>query len=163
MLVALAMFLLSIWPVAVAGRLAYEGGLYSERTGPGIRQPVTATLVQDTPDTEFIGEARAAAQWDTPVGRLVTDQVAAPAEAKAGTPMIVWLDGAGERTKPPADRAETLAGGITVGFLVMAGAAVVLIIGLQGFRRLLDRSRYAAWETSWVHACDRWRRAGPGG
>ncbi|WP_162795781.1 hypothetical protein [Nonomuraea lactucae] len=154
-LVALALFLLSVWPAAVAGRLVHEGGLYSERTGPGIRQPTTATLVRDAPGSGSIGETRAVAQWVTPAGRLTSERVAAPAGAKAGTPVIVWLDGQGEVTRPPTCRAETLAGAITMGVLVMAGSAAVLITGVRGFRRLLDRSRQAAWETSWVRACDR--------
>ncbi|MEV1168462.1 hypothetical protein [Nonomuraea sp. NPDC049784] len=164
--VSLILLLFSVWPAVVMGRLAYENGLQAERAGPGIRQQVTATLVQDALDTVLVGgkddgaapESHAAARWVTPSGEQKIGRVAVPTGAKAGTAVKVWIDGRGELTRPPTSHAETLAGAVTTTLLVIAGAAATLMLGFRCFRWLLDRGRYAAWDASWAEACGRWRR-----
>ncbi len=167
--VTLILLLFSVWPAVVMGRLAYENGLQAERVGPGIRQQVTATLVQDAPDPVLVGgkdngvapESHAAARWVTPSGERRTGQVAVPAGAKAGASVKVWIDGRGELTRPPTTHTDTLAGAVTTTLLVIAGAAAALTLGFRGFRWLLDRGRYAAWDASWAEASARWRRRKP--
>ncbi|MFI7636777.1 hypothetical protein [Nonomuraea sp. NPDC049400] len=162
--VTVILLLFSVWPAVVMGRLAYENGLRAERAGPGIRQQVTATLLQDAPDA-VVGpdngvapESRAAARWVAPSGGQRTGQVAVPAGTKAGTAVKVWIDGRGELTRPPTSHADTLAGAVITTLLVIVGAAATLMLGLRSFTWLLDRGRYAAWDASWAEACERWRR-----
>ncbi|MFF4622686.1 Rv1733c family protein [Nonomuraea jabiensis] len=165
--VALILLLFSVWPAVVMGRLAYENGLQAERAGPGIRQQVTATLVQDAPGPVPVAgegvapESHAAARWVTPSGERRTGQVAVPAGARTGASVKAWIDGRGALTRPPTTHADTLAGAVTTTLLVIAGAAATLALGFRGFRWLLDRGRYAAWDASWAEACARWRRRKP--
>ncbi|MBN6055066.1 hypothetical protein JYK22_24230, partial [Nonomuraea sp. RK-328] len=163
--VALALVLLSVWPAVVLGRMAYENGTRAERAGADARRTVTATLVRDAPDTiadEHVAlgaKVEAAARWAGPAGKPMTGQVTVPAGAKAGTRVSVWVDARGEPAPPPRRHGETVFDTVTAALLVLAGGAAVSFSGFRGFKRLLDRGRYAAWDAAWAEAARRWRRA----
>ncbi|NUW34183.1 hypothetical protein HTZ77_22485 [Nonomuraea sp. SMC257] len=163
--VTLALLLLSVWPAVVVGRMAYENGTRAERAGVNARRSVTATLVRDAPTTvadEHVGlgaKVEADARWAGPAGKPMTGRVTAPAGAKAGTRVSVWVDARGEPAPPPRRHAETVFDTVTAALLMLAGGAAVSFSGLRGLRCLLDRGRYAAWDAAWAEAARRWRRA----
>ncbi|MEV0199561.1 hypothetical protein [Nonomuraea sp. NPDC050691] len=163
--VALALLLLSVWPAVVLGRMAYENGTRAERSGVGARRAVPATLVRDAPGAvadehlELGARVEAEARWAGPAGKPMTGRVTAPAGAEAGTRVSVWVDARGRLVPPPRRHGETVFDTVTAALLVLAGGAAVSFSGFRGFRRLLDRRRYAAWDAAWAEAARRWRRA----
>ncbi|MFI7707400.1 hypothetical protein [Nonomuraea sp. NPDC049480] len=163
-LVALFLVLASVWPAVLAGRLAYESALHDERVGPGSRQQVMATLLQDAPVTRVsftevpTGKPEAVARWTTPEGEARSGQVPVPALAKAGSTVPVWIDASGAPAPPPADPAVLQMRGVATGLLIMLVAAMLALASFAGLRWRMDRNRYREWHIGWARADEAWRR-----
>ncbi|GIH96306.1 hypothetical protein ACFFMN_39215 [Planobispora siamensis] len=159
-LTALALVLLSVWPAIALGQLVYADGLAAERTGPGVRELVTATLTQDAPAPGFAGgervpELTVAARWTTAAGQETTGRVGVWPGARTGAVTQVWVDGDGRVTTPPKHRLESVTRAVAAGAAVLAGAAGTAALCLLGLRWLLDRGRYAEWEAAWIREVER--------
>ncbi|TDE57002.1 hypothetical protein E1295_09200 [Nonomuraea mesophila] len=160
LLVAVLLVLLSAWPAVAAGRQAYQG---AESAGTGGRLQVDATLLADAPvsPTSFGAMSRGGpvdARWTMPSGQKHTGQVRAPALAKSGTTVRIWVDETGRPALPPPSALEVRITGVVTGLLVMLGAVSAVLIALAAFRWLVDRVRYRAWEDAWSLADERRRR-----
>ncbi|MFC4119900.1 hypothetical protein [Nonomuraea zeae] len=162
-LAALFLTLLSVWPAMLIGQSAYDAALQDERAGPGARHQVTATLLEDAPTTrvsftEIPAERpTAAARWTTPAGEERVAQVPAPARAKAGAVVTVWLDTYGEPASPPTDAAVLQMRGIATGLLIVFAAALLTLSFFAGWRWRADQARYREWELAWERADEKWR------
>ncbi|WP_214411504.1 Rv1733c family protein [Sphaerisporangium fuscum] len=163
-LLTLLALVAALWPAVLAGGAVYRRGLSAERVEPGLRQPVTAVLLEDAASTDAISTQgavigiKAKARWYTPDGRQHVDVVSVPAHAKAGSALEMWIDAKGRPTAPPRTHAQTVADASVAGFGVMAGAGGLLFLNLALVRWMLDRRRYAEWDKAWNSAHDRWRR-----
>ncbi|MCW2880576.1 MAG: hypothetical protein JWQ95_4676 [Sphaerisporangium sp.] len=163
-LITLLVLVACLWPAVLAGRIVYQRGVMAERAEPGLRQPVTAVLLEDAASTTAVSSQgtvlgiKAKARWYTPTGRMRTEVVSVPAQAKAGSTLELWVDGSGRPTTAPRTHPQTVADSVVAGFGVMAGATGVLFLNLAVFRWMLDRRRYVDWDKAWTSAHDRWRR-----
>ncbi|GIH96272.1 hypothetical protein ACFFMN_39385 [Planobispora siamensis] len=160
LLVALSVIALSVWPAAALGRLAYADGLAAERTGPGVRELVTATLVQDAPASgavmgEGAPKVTAMARWRTSAGAQVTGEVSVLPGAGAGAVTRVWVGGDGRVTAAPKHRLESVTRAVAAGAAVLAGVTGVMTLCLLSCRVVLDRGRYAEWEAAWIREFER--------
>ncbi|QYC42486.1 putative membrane protein [Nonomuraea coxensis DSM 45129] len=149
LLVAALLMLLCLWPAVAAGREAADG------TGTGGPTPATATLLADAPVMDLssgvVGMAEAApARWTTPSGEQRTGPVPAPALAKAGTRVPIWLDASGRPTSPPPSAGELATTAAVAGVLVWAAGAALVAAAIAVLRRLLDRARDRAWDAAWA-------------
>ncbi|NBE92150.1 hypothetical protein FE391_01560 [Nonomuraea sp. KC401] len=160
LLVAVLLVLLSAWPAVAAGRQAYQS---AASAGAGGRLQVDATLLADVPvsPTSFGSLSRGGpveARWTLPSGQERTGQVRAPALAKAGTTVRIWVDETGRPALPPPSALEVRITGVVTVLLVMLGAVAAVLIALAAFRWLVDRGRYRAWEDAWSLIDERRRR-----
>jgi len=99
------------------------------------------------------------ARW-TADGRPQAGRVPAPAGARAGATVAVWLDRAGQVQVPPptaaGDRDHVMIG---MSLALAAFALVLAGLALLG-RRMLDRRRLAGWEAAWLSVGPQWSRHG---
>jgi len=96
------------------------------------------------------------ARWRAPAGQVRTGFVSAPADASAGSTILVWVNHAGQLADPPLGRAQLatrtqLAEELAVGVLVIT----LTVIGWLA-RRSLDRRRLAGWDADWLATGPRW-------
>jgi len=121
------------------------------------RYQVTATLLTDGPPVTvntagviIDQSAPAKATWPVPGNGTRAGTVDAPAGAKAGAPLRIWLDQTGAPTTKPLSRVDAaadsfgLAAGLWGGVALVLGALYLLV------RRLLDRGRLDQWEREWA-------------
>ncbi|WP_431895243.1 Rv1733c family protein [Nonomuraea sp. bgisy101] len=154
------LLVLSVWPAVLVAEHVSE----QERKDAAERHHVLATLLEDAlaiPLSLGRGASpgkRVAVRWVTPEGEQRTGTVALQKAAGKGSTVRVWIDGAGELTTPPPTPGTIGFTSISTAVLVVMGAAWVLYGGFLGFRRALDRRRYAGWDRAWAQANARWRR-----
>ncbi|MFB4284157.1 hypothetical protein ACBJ59_53335 [Nonomuraea sp. MTCD27] len=160
---AVALVLVSIWPAVLAGRLGYEAALQDEHARLSTRHQVTATLLEDAPSTRIsfteVPSERptAAARWTTPAGEERTARIPAPALARAGSTVAVWLDASGKPAPPPTDPLVLQMRGMATGLLIVLAAAISALGSYAGWRRWADQVRYREWDLAWERADNTWR------
>ncbi|MFB9629757.1 Rv1733c family protein [Nonomuraea helvata] len=159
---AALLVLLSVWPAVMAGREAYE----EARHAGAARRTVEATLLADAPVTRLsFGEVSrgglTSARWTAPSGLERTGQVPAPSLAKAGAKVRIWVGPDGRRVAAPPSPAELRVTAVVTALLFVTVAAAIALLAFAGFRRVLDRGRYRAWEAAWALSAERWRRPRP--
>ncbi|MEV6979758.1 hypothetical protein AB0M95_00580 [Sphaerisporangium sp. NPDC051017] len=163
-LITLLALVLSLWPALVAAGAVYQRGLMSERVEPGLRQPVTAVLLEDAHSTSPVSSqgavlgVKAKARWILPDGSAREGVISVPPHARAGSSLEMYVDGSGKPTAAPRTHAQTVADATVAGFGVVAGAGGLLFLNLSLVRWMLDRRRYVEWENEWNAVHDRWRR-----
>ncbi|MFI9846632.1 hypothetical protein ACIHFD_57095 [Nonomuraea sp. NPDC051941] len=163
-LVALFLVLASVWPAVLVGRLAYESALQDERVGAGSSRQVMATLLEDVPVARVsltkvpVAEQVALARWTTPEGQARSGQVPAPALAKAGSVVPVWIDASGAPASSPLDLEVLRMRGVATGLLIVLLTTMLTLATLAGLRWRMDRNRYKEWDTGWACADKAWRR-----
>jgi hypothetical protein len=132
------------------------------------RQQVGATLLSDVPDDGGLHPRKvpAPAVWTAPDGGSRTGDVGAPAGARAGSPVEIWMDRDGRVTEAPLTDSEITGQGVVLGALtflglVIAGTSSHLLV-LWG----LERRRLRRWEAGWAAVEPLWtgrfRRPPPG-
>ncbi|MFI6596598.1 hypothetical protein ACIBHX_10120 [Nonomuraea sp. NPDC050536] len=159
MAMAIALFLISIWPSIVVGRMAAD----AHRRVPAGEHQVVATILTDVPTPsvpfgETATRARATATWTTPAGGQRTGQVDAPVFAVKGDRVRVWIDATGSPVTPPPGPSEIWLYGVCSTLFVLMSAAALVCLLFAGFRWGLDRRRSARWENAWKLANEPWRR-----
>jgi hypothetical protein len=128
-------------------------------------RPVRAVLTEAAPgamQSAFDASAwvaRTRARW-TADGRTVTGVVPAPAGAKAGATVTVWLDSAGKVELPPLTRAAASERVPEVTLSALAVLAALLSMLMLLVRYILDRRRLGSWETAWLSVGPTWSRRG---
>ncbi|MEV8614121.1 hypothetical protein AB0383_40470 [Amycolatopsis sp. NPDC051373] len=125
------------------------------------RHRVEATLLVDGPPQQAVGPDGLPsgpqprdARWRLPGGGFRVAQVDADPLTKAGDPVVVWLDRAGDQVPPPLDPRTAPVEGVMTGFGVWAGFCALLSL-LYGVLVLgLDRMRLRHWEREWTLELD---------
>jgi hypothetical protein len=108
---------------------------------------VTAVLLQQAPSTGIpdpytsVQMTLVLARWQPPGEPPRSGQVSAPAGARAGSTVTVWIDASGAITRPPPDHRE-IVGDVCITAVVTCLVASVLVLGSDALvRRALDRRR----------------------
>ncbi|MFF4350054.1 hypothetical protein [Streptomyces sp. NPDC001530] len=145
--------------LAAAG--AMEDGLAGRRAHS---YPVRAVLAQDAARTPqpvpdySDGSVWAKVRWTGTMGVTQTGLAKVEPGLKAGAPVTVWTDRAGELVSKPASEAQAQLEASIVGVLVgLSAGGGVLVCGRLA-RGCLDRQRMEAWDREWERVGPRWRR-----
>jgi hypothetical protein len=96
------------------------------------------------------------ARWTAPDGTVRTGQVPAPASARAGSTVRIWVDQSGTLTGLPL-RAEQATGQAVLASALapfVLGAALICAVSLGV--HVLDRRRLASWAADWRTTGPRW-------
>jgi hypothetical protein len=144
----------------LAGHRAYSVGLAQEHAERGWR-PAVATLEQSaaqSPDSSDLDVAWVRARWQAPDGQPRSGQVATELNARAGEKVGIWMNSAGQQTRPPV----TAAGvrdqvAFTVLSVLMVIAIAAAIAGCT-IRMLCNRRRMAGWQRAWDTIGPSWTR-----
>ena len=155
-LVAVILLMVAV-PIAavVTGRQADHLALRQARAQQAGEHEVTAVLLQQAQATGVpdpytsIEMTYVLARWQ-PVGQPPrSGQVLAPAGARAGSIVMVWVDASGAVVGPPPDHRE-IVGDVAITTVVTGLAASLLLLGSNALaRRALDRRRLNAWDADW--------------
>ncbi|HYJ54978.1 MAG TPA: hypothetical protein VEX40_05560 [Mycobacterium sp.] len=132
---------------ADAGTMLYDAGIRTADEQAHSRHSVEAVAVEDsaTLPAEFNDPSYVRAQWAEGT-QLRSERVLTPTTVRAGEPLEIWLDNAGEVVAAPQTAADAelnavVAAGTIWVALVACSALVAFVI-----RASLDRSRDRAWE-----------------
>jgi hypothetical protein len=162
-LAILVMFLTAV-PAATlaAGREADHLALRQAHAQQAADHKVTAVLLQAAPTTGVpdpytsVQLTLVLARWQPPGQPSRTGQVLAPAGARAGSTVTVWIDGSGAVTGPPPDH-RMIAGDVCIAALVTCLVTSLLVLGSSTLaRHALDRRRLRAWDAEWRVTGPRW-------
>ncbi|WP_347630268.1 hypothetical protein [Sphaerisporangium sp. B11E5] len=162
-LLTLVILFACLWPALLVAGEVYRQGLARELAEPGVRQPVMAVLLEDATSTTTVTaqgtvvQVKAKVRWQAPDGSERVAVRPVPADSRAGSMTRMWVDEAGDPVAAPRRHAQTVTDAAVAGFGVMVAASAVLLVGLTVIRWLLDRRRYADWDTAWESAEQRWR------
>src|SRR5215472_12587703 len=155
-LVTMVLLLVAVPIVAIAvGRQADHLALRQAQAQQAGEHEVTAVLLQQAQATGVpdpytsIEMTYVLARWH-PVGQPPrSGQVLAPAGARAGSIVMVWVDASGAVVGPPPDHRE-IVGDVAITTVVASLAASLLLLGSNALaRRALDRRRLNAWDADW--------------
>lgn len=150
----LAIALLAGVPLAAlsAARGSYDAGVRAQHAQASWRQvPAVLLASAATAPAGPGGPAlrRVPATWTAPDGARRAGPVRAPASARAGTAVRVWVDASGGLAGPPIQHGEVVSLAALAALLASAGAGLALLGGGRLARRMLDHGRLSAWDTEW--------------
>ena len=94
-------------------------------------------------------DSQVPARWTGPDGTRRTGNVPAPAGARAGRTLMVWVDAAGRLTVPPLQLWEVRGQAAAAAIVASMTVGLVLLCGGQLAHGLLGRRRLAAWGADW--------------
>ncbi|MGY1605030.1 Rv1733c family protein [Geodermatophilus sp. SYSU D00815] len=122
------------------------------------RHRVSATLLSDAEadDGPATPDVPTAATWLGPDGTARSGDVDAPAGARSGTTVDVWVDDAGALTDDPLTSAEATGQGIVLGVLTALGTVLAALSGHLLVVWLLERRRLRRWERGWASVEPLW-------
>jgi len=161
---ATLVMLLAAVPAATlaAGREADHLVLRQVQAQRAADHEVTAVLLQQAPAAGVpdpytsVQLTSVLARWQPPGQPSRTGQVLAPAGARAGSTLTVWIDASGAVTGPPPDH-RVIAGDVCVAAVVTCLVTSLLVLGSSTLaRRALDRRRLRAWDAEWRVTGPRW-------
>ena len=143
----LILFLVAV-PLATAQQVAEHqvtAVLLRQAQSTGIPDPYTSVQM-----TQVL------ARWQLPGGAPRSGQVPAPAGARAGSIVPVWIDASGAITRPPPDH-RVIVGDVCVTVVVTGLVAIAVVLGSGTLaRHVLDRRRMRAWAADWRTTGPRW-------
>jgi hypothetical protein len=138
-----------------AGRQADHVALRHAHAQQAADHEVTAVLLQQAPPTGIpdpytsIQMTLVLARWQPPGQQDRSGPVPAPAGARAGSTVTVWVDASGAITSPPTDP-RVIVGDVCMAAMVTCLVASLLVLGANALgRRALDRRRMRAWDAEW--------------
>jgi len=122
------------------------------------RQQESATLLADVPEDDRPGATHAAAPavWTSPDGTNRTGDVNAPAGARAGSSLDIWVDRAGRLTDAPLTDSEVSGQGQVLGTLTFLGIVIAAMSGHLLLLCLLERRHHRQWERGWASVEPLW-------
>ena len=146
-------------PLAIftAGRLAYNLGSRTAHAQQVSWHRVPAVLLTAaTRSAHGSSRSNARARWAASDGTRRTGMVPAPAGARAGSTIMVWVDATGRVTARPMQRSQVwaLVAEVTMLTFVLIGL-MLLCVGRMA-RYILDRRRLAAWDADWRTTEPQW-------
>ena len=145
-----------------AGRQADQVALRNAHAQQAADHEVTAVLQQQAPPTGIpdpytsIQMTLVLARWQPPGQSARSGPVPAPAGARAGSTVTIWVDASGAVTSPPTDP-RVIIGDVCMAAMVTCLVASLLVLGSSTLaRRALDRRRLRAWDAEWRATGPRW-------
>jgi hypothetical protein len=137
-----------------AGHVAYSMGSRTALAEQAAWHRAPAVLLAGVPGAG--DDNQVPARWTSLDGLRHTGQVPAPAGARAGRTVTVWVDAAGRLTGTPLQLSQVW----DLVVLVTGLAALVVGLALLGVGQLayavLDRRRLAAWDADWRATEPQW-------
>jgi hypothetical protein len=166
-LLAVLIAALVLLPVTLAvGSETYANQARLGQEQSRTRHPTTATLATDAPPQsvgtrgELVrGVSLVPARWTLPDGTERAGTVLADDGARAGDPVAIWLDGAGNVTEAPISDGHAAGDGFAVALALWISAVAVLYVIFLLTRAVLNRSRSAAWQREWARVERDWSRS----
>ena len=158
---ACARFLLGfVLLMGIALALAVGTGSYTQRqseaaTQAADRHRVSAELLEHASlpttaasvNTADVG--RAPVVWIAPSGSEHEAVISVPARARAGSDVLIWVDGNGDLTSPPLGDGDALTVAVGHALLSYLGISLVAVAAYRSFGKLLDRGRARRWAAEW--------------
>ncbi len=154
----LAVALVVVAPLTAfaAGHVAYSIGSRTALAEQAAWHRAPAVLLAGAPGAG--DDNQVPARWTALDGMRYTGQVPAPAGARAGRTVTVWVDAAGRLTGMPLQLSQVW----DLVVLVTGLAALVTGLALLGIGQLayaaLGRRRLAAWDADWLATEPQWTR-----
>ncbi len=149
----LVMFLIGAPLLAVAAGWWEHGAAVAEQRAQRSVHLVTAVLLQDVPDIVAgtgAWDAGALARWTASDGKSRVGLVLDTAGARAGSRLLIWVDGSGRPADPPLTSRDVRPRVITAAALALAAFAITLLAVAIWLRWLLNRRRLAGWGAAWA-------------
>jgi len=159
---ALIVFLVGAPLVALfAGHWAAAAAHRVQRDQQGSWHQVTAVLLANASSTVDIGygavdTSEVRARWTMPDGTVRTGDVSAPAAARKGSTVRIWVDQSGAVTGPPLRPQQATGQAVLATVVAPFVLGTVLICATSLALQLLDRRRLAAWDADWQATGPRW-------
>ena len=141
------------------GRWVYHSGLRTEQAQAATWQAIPAVLLEDAPSSTpswALAPPLVRARWTAPDGRRRTGEVRAPAGARAGRTVQVWVTADGWQTGPRLQSSQLAVRVIFTAVAVPAVLGAVLLSAGLLARGLLERRRLAVWDADWRATEPRW-------
>jgi hypothetical protein len=146
-------------PVAAysAGTTAYGASMRTVRAQAAERHEVTARLTEDVRrEKNSLAKRPAQIRWTDAGGIVRTGAALVDPGTSKGAAVRVWVDRKGTVTSPP----ESALNATTTGWVMGTAAAFGVAFGTYGLWAatcwLVDRRRYAQWDTEWERAEPLW-------
>jgi hypothetical protein len=96
------------------------------------------------------------ARWTAPDGTARRGDVPAPASARAGSTVRIWVDQSGGQTGPPLRDEQTTGQAALASVLAPFTLGAVLICAVSLAVYVLDQRRLASWAAEWRTTGPRW-------
>lgn len=150
--------------IAVTGTLVRTDDAAIERAQSSWR-PVQAVVLESAPGATQPDFGASAWQTPTPAywtynGQPRDGYAPAPAGARPGSALTVWLDKAGHVEDAPLTKAGSSERVVEAILSVLAILGTLLCTLMLLVRHILDRRRLASWETAWLSVGPTWSRRG---
>ncbi|GAA2744076.1 Rv1733c family protein [Kitasatospora cinereorecta] len=148
---------------AAAGLQSYRAEVHAGRAQSAARHTVTAHLTADAVDSapQVVSKVPVTASWTAADGTTRTTTVRIWPGVRAGTPVVLWVDGRDAVTSAPVTGGQAVTAGLTTAAVTAGSVAVVCLAAWKGSVRLLDRGRYARWDAEWSLVEPRWSKRLP--
>ena len=162
---ATVLLMLTAVPLAVigVGRTVDHLAIRQAQAERASDRQVSAVLMQAAPQGTLdpysgVPTGWVAARWTAPGGTVYTGQLLAPAGARKGSTVRIWISASGSVTNPPTTHGDI----VSDVFIASAGTGLILPIVLAGLgglgRQLLDGRRMSAWDAEWRAVEPLWTR-----
>jgi hypothetical protein len=155
-LIALLMAIPVALAVGTVVRVDLAARAHQEAT---TRHQETAVLVADAHPGEHrvpvLRQVRTPATWAGPDG-TVHGEVPAPADARAGETVRVWVDGAGRPVPRPIDGTVVASNALVAGLVTLMLSTTVVGTGQVVVCQVLWRHRARQWTADWAAVEPRW-------
>lgn len=145
----------------LAGLAVHHSQTQAVRTQEAARHPVTAHLDADVPENPTVNTVPAPVTWTGTDGAVRTTTVAVEPGRSAGAPVRIWLDARGAVVQPPATAGQAAATAWTAALVTATAVPLTAVLVWKGSLLVLDRRRYARWDTEWRQVEPRWTRRQP--
>lgn len=157
----LAAVLLAGLPLAAtfAAQWSYHTGLRMEHSEVGWREmPATLLANASTSPAEpgSLSLRKVMAVWTAPDGVQRAGAIPAPATAKPGSTVTIWVNAVGRLAATPLKHGQVEAQAVLTALLATVGFAVLMIGSWALARFVLNRRRLAGWDAAWRAIAPGW-------
>jgi hypothetical protein len=162
-LARLVLLLVAVPIVTLAvGRQADHVALRQAQAQQAAERQVTAVLLRQASSTGVpdpytsVQTTWVLARWQPPGQPVRSGQIPAPAGARAGSTVQVWVSASGAITSPPPGH-RVIAGDVCIAAVLTWLVMSLLVLGSSALaQRALDRRRLRAWDAEWRATGPRW-------
>jgi hypothetical protein len=132
-----------------AGLTAYESSMRTVQAQSADRHEITARLTTNVKGVTTDGKRQAQVRWTDDYGTVRTGTTLVKSGTPKGARVRVWVDRDGGLTSPPMSEINATTTGWFVGGMAAIGVGAGFYAARAGMRHVLDRRRYAQWDTEW--------------